>query len=153
MSIDFKKLLSDFTTMDRVTKYLLGAKAPANFKPVTIKAIDCSGATLYWLRRCADIMLPDGSMNQLAWCEKNLRKLKRYEDVQYAKDDASRLFIAFIVPNKLQRYLNSKDGRARGRHVFLVYMGMTMESYGGHGVGSLPWNKRKSVNCFEVKNG
>ncbi len=150
MAIDFKQLTKDFDAMDGETKYLLGAKAPAKWEPKVIKAIDCSGASLYWLRRCADIMLPDGSMNQLEYCRKHFRQLKKYEDVKYAAMDTNRLFIAFIVPNKLQRMLNARDGRARGRHVFLIYMGMTMESYGGHGVGSLPWNKRKSVNAFEV---
>ena len=148
--IDFAKLESDFGAMNGRVRYLLGSKAGLFAQPAAIKTIDCSGLTRYLLYRCTGVLWPDGSTNQLDFARKHLRELDRYSDVEYAKDD-DRLFIAFKVPNALQRALNRRDGRARGRHVWLVHRGRTLESYGGHGVGRRHWKALKADFCFEVK--
>lgn len=125
-------------------KYKLGAKVAIGAIVAAIKQVDCSGY-VRWLADKAGFnrLLPDGSQVQLEWCRANLRKLEKYSDVQYAKDDPNRVFIAFLSP---------KPGSQWPRHVWLVHMGKTMESYGGHGVGSRDWSHFKNCKeCFELK--
>lgn len=122
-------------------KYRLGAKPRLGMQSTDIERSDCSGYVRYLLDRCG-ISIPDGSQNQLAWAEKNLRKLGKYADVEYAKND-SRLFIAFlrVTPKR-------KVG-----HVWLVLKGQSIESCSSLGVGSRPWNHRalkSCADCFEI---
>ena len=138
--IDFNCLTSVFGKMQGRTKYLLGGKARTQDKPEDIKRIDCSGVVRYMLFHCTSVLWPDGSQNQLAWARKNLRKLAKYSDVQYAKDDPKRLFIAFLSP---------KPGKAWPRHVWLIHMGKTMESRSKAGVSSQSW-QHYLPNCKEV---
>lgn len=142
--INFGLLAELFSRTAGRVKYKLGAKCALDADSASIKQIDCSGVVRWWLHRAAGIQLPDGSQQQLAWARANLRKLEKYSDVQYAAGDDSRLFIAFLSP---------KPGKAWPRHVWLVWKGKTMESYGGHGVGGRPWNHfaRSCKDCFEVK--
>lgn len=126
--------------------YEMGAKAPSLGVPTTsIHRIDCSGEVRYLDYRASDgkLILPDGSAIQHDWCEAQhqagkLYKLTHYADVQYAKNDASRLFICFIAPGA--------EGRGSAGHVWLVWMGQTLESHGGAGCDSRPWNTPVLLN-------
>lgn len=143
--IDFTILESVFASMKGRVKYKLGAKAKMQQGIEDIKQIDCSGFTRYILARATDVLWPDGSQNQLAWARKNLRKLARYSDVQFAKDDPGRLFIAFLSP---------KPGNEWPRHVWLIRCGKTMESHGSRGVNSRHWDVAALIGCkecFEIK--
>lgn len=145
ITIDFAKLKLVFDKCKGRVKYKLGAKVPLGVDTNDIQRIDCSGWSRYHLHRASGVEMPDGSQVQLGWARKNLRKLASYSDVQYAKDDGSRLFIAFLSP---------KPGDDWPRHVWFVYMGKTMESYATGGVNSRAWNSRVLMGCkecFEVK--
>lgn len=130
-------------------RYGMGCKAPAlDCDSHEITRIDCSGYVRYVLARATSqrLILPDGSWEQRAWCETRLRQLARYADVAYAKEDPSRLFIAFIEPGAI--------GPGKAGHVWLVLAGRTLESYGGVGVGSRPWDawtlKRYASAAYEL---
>ena len=145
MSVNLEKLLALHAECERRgIKYGLGAKAPAMAAtPAQIARIDCSGYVrwLLWQASGGALKLPDGSQNQRDWCEKNLREVGSYRDAaQYMT--GKRLFIAFIRPGY--------NGCGPVGHVWLLLdgdpgMGVTaetVESYGGHGPGSRPWNAR-----------
>lgn len=131
--------------------YDLGGKAPKlDMDSHGIEDIDCSGFVRFCIYRATDphMTIPDGSWMQREWCEAaNLHKLSNYRDVCQA--DPSRLFIAFIPP---------KSGKAG--HVWFVTKAlsknatsqpMTMESHGGVGVNSRPWNTSVLLrNCDAV---
>lgn len=83
-------------------------------------------------------MVPDGSQNQLSWFQDNgYAALGSYSDVN-ADVGGAVLYIAFIKP-----YVN---GCGSVGHVWLVYKpgdgasAETLESHGGGGVDSRPWN-------------
>ena len=128
-------------------KYKLGAKVPLTTDSADIKRIDCSGYSRWILARASNqaLRMPDGSQVQLDWVrDQGWRKLAKYADVEYAKNDGSRLFIAFLSP---------KPGNSWPRHVWLVRYAMTMESCGSRGVTSRPWdnvNLRGCKDCFEI---
>lgn len=133
-----------FDKMRGRVKYKLGGKAASlDADSNVIKQIDCSGAVRYWMHR-AGLTIPDGSQVQLGWARKNLRKLGKYSDVQYAAKDPGRLFIAFLSP---------KPGNAWPRHVWLLRSDgkamRTMESYSSGGVNSRPWNASILMGCKE----
>lgn len=141
------------TLFDRTrgrVKYRLGAKCALDADSATITHIDCSGFSRWILYRASDgaIKMPDGSQAQLEWVRvQHWHKLASYWDVQHARKDPSRLFIAFLSP---------KPGNAWPRHVWYVQAGVTMESHGSGGVNSRPWdelNLRGCKACFEVPTG
>ena len=116
-------------------KYRLGGKAPSlNSSPPALESgIDCSGIVRLLLFQSTDgaLKIPDGSWNQKDWCQENLEK------VPYSRalsPEQNELFIAFITPRV--------NGAGKIGHVWLIAqrdgdkMGETMESYGGHGIGS-----------------
>lgn len=140
MAINFPLLELVFDKCKGRVKYLLGAKAPLDADTSEIKRIDCSGWSRYHIFRAMGIKIPDGSQAQLAWARQNLRKLASYSDVEYAKNDPTRLFIAFLSP---------KPGAQWPRHVWLIREGKTMESYGSGGVNSRPWNAKVLMGCKE----
>ncbi len=117
----------------RSVLYLWGGKAhPLDADSSTITELDCSGFVQYVIAKATDqkLILPEGSVDQHNWCDaRGLRQLSRYSDVQYARDDPNRLFIAFIEPH----------GKRAG-HVWLVCAGKSMESRGVVGVDSRKWN-------------
>lgn len=121
-------------------RYGYGVKAKSlTMLPEKMEAIDCSGEVRYLLAQGSkqNLIIPDGSVVQREWCEDHLREVK-YADLPMA--DSSRLFIGFITP-----FIN---GCGRVGHVWLIskidtdWAPDTMESYGGHGVGSRNWNAR-----------
>lgn len=145
--INLELLETLFSRTKGRVKYRLGAKANLLADSADIHQIDCSGFVRWILARASDqeIRLPDGSQVQLDWCRAvGYHKLAHYSDVQYAREDPSRLFIAFLSP---------KPGKAWPRHVFLVRSGMTLESCSSLGVGSRRWDVnvlKGSQNCFEL---
>ena len=134
--------------------------------PETLEYLDCSGAIRYLVFQATRgaLVLPDGSQNQRAWCEERashgqLHRVAKYPDVARYMT-ARRLFLAFIKP-----WTNGcgavghvwlvaggpLDGRADGGATLqgnpqgnpqITPHAATMECYGGHGVGSRPWNER-----------
>lgn len=126
-------------------RYDLGGKAAdLEADSHAITEIDCSGFVRFCLYRAVDgaFSFPDGSVNQHEWCEKHWRKLGQYGDVQYAANDTSRLFVAFLAPH---------DGHPG--HVFFICGGRTLESHGGAGVDSRRWDTgilMRASACYEV---
>ena len=116
-----------------VVKYRLGAKPALSVKPgySGFKVSDCSGWVRWFLYATtpqdAKLLLLPGSWHQQEWCKKNL-ELCPYSDC--GKLDGV-IRIAFINP----------AGKVPG-HVWLVSNGLTIESYGGRGVGRRAWNER-----------
>jgi hypothetical protein len=108
----------------------------------SIENIDCSGLIRYLVYRASDgdTRWPDGSQDQLAWCRVNLQKCS-YNDC--ANQD-NILRIAFMSPGV--------NGVGNIGHVWLIFNGNTLESYGGHGVGSHKWSvyADRVSGCFEV---
>ena len=159
--IQLAKLKSTFAQLERQgVQYGLGAKAegytisgvhwnpnsnghlttPVN----TLQHIDCSGFVRYILFQATDgaLVIPDGSQAQREWFEAaadrgDTHKLAQYSDANTYISE-SRLFIGFIKPNT--------NGCGPVGHVWLIgqfdedVSAETMESYGGHGVGSRNWN-------------
>lgn len=150
--IDFELLETLFAKMNGKVPYKLGGKAKLGDDSNDIESIDCSGFTRWILNRVSGLVIPDGSQNQLQWARDNCRKLAKYADVEYARNDPSRLFMGFLSPTRDQERKNAQDGRARGRHVWLVWKGRTLESSGGRGVNSKPWKVYKDgcKECFEL---
>jgi hypothetical protein len=153
--IDLKKLESLFGQMDiQGIPYGLGAKADIkdHWNPRSrgtldtpvedIDHIDCSGFIRYLIYHCSDTRykLPDGSQNQLKWCEdNNLHVVNNYSDANAYMND-HRLFISFIKP--------FNNGCGPVGHVWLASQidkdisADTMESHSPNGVSSRPWNYR-----------
>lgn len=158
--IDLALLQTIHNKMIGKCKYRLGAKARSlSMDSNDISHIDCSGDSRYLVARASnqELIIPDGSMNQLDYAKRYWRQLEKYEDVEYAAKDPSRLFIAFMAPTEEQRRMNAMDDRARGRHVWLLKSNgeemLTIESKGGKGCTSQPWNQYKSKWCFEIPTG
>jgi hypothetical protein len=176
-TIDLDILRSEFGQLERQgTPYGYGAKAEGSRNPntgekynarsnghlstnlSTIDHLDCSGFIRYALYRASNhaLSLPDGSQQQRQWCEARSHDSGLHQVVDYADTNAyltpERLFIAFIKP-----YTN---GCGEIGHVWLLSQldddaaEETMECYGGHGVGSRPWNssilKREVFSIYEL---
>ena len=97
---------------------------------------DCSGAVRYGLYQATEGMMkvPDGSVNQHAWCDFwKLHKLAEYQDILEADD--SRLFICFIHPTPDE-----------AGHVWLVNAGVTIECHGGKGFARREWDTPVLIN-------
>lgn len=130
-------------------KYRLGAKLPLALPSARAagRRCDCSGFARYITAKATGgrVELPDGSTNQMRWCEKTgLHKLRKYEDVLYG--DTSRLFIAFLAPR-----------RGKPGHVWFVRRlkddaePVTFECRSRHGVSSRAWNAVPAADkTFEV---
>jgi hypothetical protein len=163
--IDLDKLERDFGQLQRQgVAYGYGAKPEGGSDPrtgrrwnpnstgrlstpvSTIENIDCSGFIRFLLYRATEgaLVIPDGSQPEREWCEQKhsaglLHKIAHYADTN-AYITNERLFIAFIKP--------WTNGCGQIGHVWLVGQfdedidAETMESYGGHGVGSRPWSSR-----------
>lgn len=153
-TVSLDKLEEIFMEMDAAgVRYGLGAKAPyLDIEPSKIKEIDCSGFTRYAIFKASGgkITIPDGSQNQREWCEKMLKPLNNYADVQNGGQRS--LYVAFIKP-----WTNGCKGVG---HVWFVTKldsdntPDTMESHGGMGINSRRWDyltlKRQVYSCFEV---
>lgn len=168
--VDLDKLERVFAELDlRGVQYGLGAKAEGStYKgrrynkrssgnlstaPNTIDNLDCSGWTRYGLFQATNgkLVIPDGSQAQREWCENNGLHKVNYPDANRYMTDR-RLFIAFIKP--------FTNGCGEVGHVWLLTQydkdsaADTMESYGGHGIGSRRWDypvlRRQVFSCYEL---
>jgi len=166
--VSIKGALGVYSALARLgfncTRYGLGAKASENpffrnFRALlgSIKRIDCSGFVRLVIYRATKgkVLLPDGSQNMRAHFEElardpqsGVRSVDYSEAAHYITP--KRLFICFIKPN------------ARGcgdvGHVWLLVgrkgKAMTLESHGGRGVDSRPWNTHvlldEDFSCYEL---
>lgn len=127
LQVDIKKFEGTFDALKGRIGYSLGGKVPElNIAPSTIhQSLDCSGWERYQVFQSSGIVIPDGSWLQREWCESNL------EQVPYgpAHDD---MIIAFLTAGV--------NGVGNVGHVWNVRNANTYECYGGHGVGSRPWD-------------
>lgn len=131
----------------RGVPYGLGQKAPSlTCDSELIHSIDCSGFSRYLIGRMfyskykGTLDFPDGSQQQLAYCEKNLLSSK----TSYTIPVPGGLKIAFMKP------LPGGHG-----HVwFITDDGFTMESHGGRGVNArhykTPILMRRVCACFSL---
>lgn len=150
--INLQKLEDVFSQLDiRGVAYGLGAKAPSlDCQPSRIRRIDCSGWVRYGLFQATNgqLTIPDGSWNQREWCEEMTRRGAIRQIANYADTNRyitnKRLFIAFIKP--------FTNGCGKVGHVWFVSQydadsdADTMESHGGVGINSRPWNTRTLRN-------
>lgn len=118
---------------DNGVGYRLGAKAPSlHSEPGTFHNIDCSGFARWAAFKASDglFRMPDGSADQHEWC---VRQGFERADYRAAGEQAhpNKLFIAFITPQ------SSPEGIG---HVWFLNSGSTLESHGGGGPDSRPWN-------------
>lgn len=129
------KMAQDFltackTSVPRVT-YGLGAKIiPGQVPGRDFTKVDCSGFVREAIRRSTDLgnRFPDGSVVQHDWVrDRGFEKVDR--SFGAARDGAVR--IAFLEP---------KDSPKKIGHVVLLHDGNTLESHGGVGPNSRPWN-------------
>ena len=148
VSVSLSNLQSRFDSENGRVLYKLGAKAPSLGCPASlIRLIDCSGFVrdALFFATGGKLILPEGSQPQRDWCEENgLYRLKHYSDVEYAREDDSRLFIAFLSPH---------PGSEWPRHVWLIHQARTMESCGSHGVCSRDWDNSNLIHaaaCYEL---
>lgn len=134
--------------------YGLGAKAPLHAPAGSFHRIDCSGYSRVLLFNATggELVIPDGSQNQRAWAEDNLREVKYADAAKYMT--GKRLFIAFIKP--------FEHGCGPVGHIWLLCDGdpgpgvesETIESCGGIGPASRRWNTgvltREVYSCWEL---
>jgi hypothetical protein len=119
------------TSRPRVT-YGLGCKVPFfKAKPgVDFTKVDCSGFVREAIREATMPMVPfpDGSVVQHDWII-----AQRYKKTTVASGKLAdgRVRIAFLSPS---------DTSSRIGHVVLIQNGRTLESHGGAGPDSRPWN-------------
>jgi hypothetical protein len=140
IEISRHKLLEDTATaLHAGVHYRFGAKAADIAQvPHAGTSIDCSGWVRVLLRRAAGITIPEGSWGQREWCESQGFKHSTYDRDGAGRMDG-RVRIGFI-----------RQRQGRSGHVWLIYMGSTLESWGGHGVGRRPWNTKVLLQCKDV---
>lgn len=111
--------------------YVWGAKPSSSLTTDQISGADCSGWWRYLMGR-QGIEVPEGSQEQMEWCKaQGFQCITNYADVGNAA--AGELFACFILDTR-----GHQDGHAG--HVWNCEGGETMESHGGAGVDSRPWN-------------
>jgi cell wall-associated NlpC family hydrolase len=108
--------------------YKLGAKIrPGQVPGRDFAAVDCSGFVREILRRCTVVgtQFPDGSVVQHEWV-----RARGFAPADQAK--TGMVYLAFLSP---------ADTSSRIGHVVLVHNGKTVESHGGVGPDSRPWDR------------
>jgi cell wall-associated NlpC family hydrolase len=139
MSVSLSTIRTCFDHCAGRVTYLWGSKPALGSDSASFGTSDCSGFSRWCLNR-AGLTLPEGSATQHEWCAAHLREVD-YQDAATLAD-ASRLFIAFIVP------VGSSPG-----HVVLLNSGKTLECCGSGGCCSRAWNTPHLANisaCYEV---
>jgi hypothetical protein len=110
--------------------YRLGAKIPPNGVPGRdFTAVDCSGFIREEIRRSTNLgnHFPDGSVIQHEWVR---RRGFATDTVSSGTRTDGAVRIAFLPPTALHKI----------GHVALIHNGATLESHGGVGPDSRPWN-------------
>lgn len=134
-------VLQDYRARLQAAKisYGLGAKASLNVEPEKITKIDCSGYLrylLYHITKHEVNIQGGGSWWQNKWC-----KDVGLEVVDYST--------AAELDGWLRiGYFAKPAGMAAG-HIWLVLNGSTLESHGGKGPDSRPWDTAKLVKHVE----
>jgi hypothetical protein len=130
--IKVRAFLDACMTSNPRVRYGLGAKAPFHgAEPGTdFQRIDCSGFVREAIRLATDPMVkfPDGSVVQQDWVRDRGYRPCTIDDGT-KKDDKVR--IAFLSPGATSSGIG---------HVVLLWKGMTLESHGGTGPDTRPWN-------------
>lgn len=136
LNINTSKLLTYLRACkDRAIGYGFGDKDPKlGVFPPDYKLIDCSGFVRTALFYATDgesgkYNFPDGSCNQHAWFEQGGFKGTEYGECSNIDQHVR---VGVHAPQ-------GRGGDAIG-HIWLVYEGATIESYGGNGPGSHAWN-------------
>jgi hypothetical protein len=135
LSVDFARaeafLHACETSVPRVT-YGLGKKVPfLNAVPGRdFTQVDCSGFVRETLRRATNptIAFPDGSVVQHDWVQAHQFE---QSSVAAGMQDDGLMRIAFLRPQDVPSGIG---------HVVLIVAGQTLESHGGVGPDSRPWN-------------
>ena len=145
VALDVGKLLDALRACEaRGVSYGLGSKAPEHTSgpyvfdyPPTFNAVDCSG----WIRWAiyhatgGALLIPDGSANQNDWAGQQGLK-------HYGPDNAHVMYQS--VGGNKDNYLRVAFCRANPTepigHVWLLFNGFTMESSGGVGPHSRPFD-------------
>ena len=150
LTVNIGKLIAYYgSCVAHAVKYGLGAKDPhpGTFPP-RYGAIDCSGFVRTILAyatagQSATYGMPDGS-----WMEDNWFKVQGFKPASY-QDCANKdghVRVAIHRPN-------GRGGDSTG-HIWLVYNGESLESYGGHGPGRRPWDHQWFVDhvddCYVI---
>ena len=109
--------------MEQGIPYVWGDKPALNLVIPDIPGSDCSGWVRYLVYHVSQgvCLLPEGSFEQHA----HLKTFLRPYPYGGATQIKGNLFLAFIEPAK-----------QHAGHVWFVLDGVTLECYGGHGVGS-----------------
>lgn len=108
--------------------YKLGAKIrPGQVPGRDFTAVDCSGFVREIMRRCTVVgtQFPDGSVVQHDWV-----RARGFAPADEAKSGI--VYLAFLSP---------ADTPSRIGHVVVVRNGRTVESHGGVGPNSRPWDR------------
>ncbi len=154
--VSIAQLELDFSRLERRgVAYGYGIKAPSAAEPQSITKIDCSGYFYWALARAThrELVVPHGSQRQREWAEANLREVDYRQAARHMTQ--RRLFCAFIRPGR--------NGCGEVGHVWFLaafddgnngtFAG-TLESHGGGGLNSRPWNYptllKQVYSCFEL---
>jgi hypothetical protein len=126
--------------------YSVGGKIEplSNLMPVGI-GVDCSGF-IQWLvyqASGAKTLMPEGSEGQRSWC--NALGFQRVSYAQALNDKTAACYLCFAW--------KFKPG---DRHVWLVRMGKSWESWSGYGPGVRPaktlWHRLNCRACYKISN-
>lgn len=120
--------------------YQMDAKPALGSSAASWKLSDCSGFVRWLLFDAAMEKIPDGSVQQHAWCAEYLPACS-YAKCAPLSDNVLR--IAFMAPTATE-----------AGHVWLIVSGLTIECWGGHGPGRRPYDTPVLLEhvcaCYEL---
>ena len=139
LPINGPKIASTLTgLMDGHVKYAVGSghgkvAHASSVPPEKVTELDCSGFVAYVLYHASNgglVLHGRNSAGLADWCkEQGFAKEKGYAPLAAVQDNVLRL--AYMPPPPKHKY----------GHVWLVHNGATLESHGGAGPDSRPWNE------------
>jgi hypothetical protein len=132
LPVSISALQTLFNNMSGRVTYSLGAKCDSLTEDShDIDEMDCSGFVRFAITKCSNpqAVIPDGSATQHEWFQSQGFEVANYS-IAAQQANPGKLFICFMTP---------ETGGGTG-HVWFCWKGRTMECYGGHGVGSRPYN-------------
>jgi hypothetical protein len=136
LNLDYLKIYNEYC-VKRGVGYTWGAKCPSNNLgkfPPTYTSIDCSGYmdAIFAYMTSGGLILPDGSLAQFNWFSTKSVNGLSFKECPYENSG-----IAGDTHLRINFLLQSECG---DRHVWLTYLGKTIESHGGAGVDQRPWD-------------